>query len=143
MTISDKPSPDPILQVSAIPYRHDAGRLQLCLITSIKKGRWGFPKGIIDPGETYVETALKEAHEEAGLHGRIVDEPVGSYRYFKWGTSLDVTVVLMEVTHCDDEWDEAELRQRRWVGPKLARKLVARAEVKPLLDAALERLATS
>jgi phosphohistidine phosphatase len=130
----------PIHQVSAVPFRHVDAGLEICLITSIKKGRWGFPKGIIDPGETYVETALKEALEEAGLHGRIIPPPVGSYEYAKWGTTLDVIVVLMQVTQCDDEWDESELRQRRWVTPNGVRQLVARPEVIPTMKAALLRL---
>jgi 8-oxo-dGTP pyrophosphatase MutT (NUDIX family) len=130
----------PIQQVSAIPYRCAKDGAEVCLITSIKKGRWGFPKGIIDPGETYVQTALKEAHEEAGLHGRILDDPVGVYEYAKWGTTLSVTVVLMEVTQCDDDWEESEMRQRRWVTPDVARQLVARRDVQRLFELALTRL---
>jgi 8-oxo-dGTP pyrophosphatase MutT (NUDIX family) len=130
----------PIPQASAVPFRHTSRGLEICLITSIKRGRWGFPKGIIDPGETYVEAALKEAREEAGLHGRILTPPVGSYAYAKWGTTLDVTVVLMQVTQCDDQWDESEVRRRRWVTPNGARQLVARPEVIPSLEAALQRL---
>src|SRR5262245_1798891 len=80
----------PIAQACAIPYRLVEGRLEFCLITSISKGHWGFPKGIIDPGETPMETALKEAHEEAGLSGRIVGPLLGSYSYEKWDTTLHV-----------------------------------------------------
>jgi len=133
-------SREPIQQVSAIPYRRVDNCLGLCLITSIKKGRWGFPKGIIDPGETYVETALKEAHEEAGLHGRIMKDVVGTYEYAKWRTTLTVTVVLMEVSRCDEKWDESEVRQRRWVTPDVARQLVPRPELRHVLEAALARL---
>ena len=56
------------------------GQYEFCLITSLRKGRWGFPKGITDPGETHVETALKEADEEAGLRGRIVGDSLGESR---------------------------------------------------------------
>ena len=42
----------PLLQAAALPFRFRNGQLELCLITSISKGRWGIPKGIIDPGET-------------------------------------------------------------------------------------------
>lgn len=133
-------SHQPIEQVSAIPFRRTDNGLEICLITSIKKGRWGLPKGIIDPGETYVETALKEAHEEAGLHGQILREPVGTYQYAKWGTTLHVTVVLMDVSRCDDQWDESELRQRRWVAAEEACRLVSRPQVRRVLRAGLSRL---
>ena len=88
----------PPQQASAIPYRRRGEQLEFCLITSVSNGRWGFPKGLIDPGETAPQTALKEAREEAGIVGRVVGKPLGRYSYRKWNTSLAVTVFLMEVT---------------------------------------------
>ena len=129
-------------QSSVIPYRRNGQSLEFCLITSLRKGLWGFPKGIIDPGETYVETAIKEVHEEAGLTGRIHGSPLGSYEYAKWGTRLAVTVVLMEVTRCDDEWDESDVRERRWVGLSEAKVLLSRVALHELLDKAVARLAS-
>ena len=87
MVAADTPADNLIQQASAIPYRRRDGCVEFCLITTIKRRRWAFPKGIIDPGETPVETALKEAEEEAGLHGRVDDEPLGRYKYAKWGTT--------------------------------------------------------
>ena len=100
-------------QASAIPFRRRDGDLEFCLITSMSKRQWCFPKGIIDPGETPAETALKEAAEEAGLRGCIVGDALGEYEYGKWGRVLRVVVLLMEVHHADDDWPEAEHRQRR------------------------------
>lgn len=133
----------PIHQASAIPFRRVDGRLEVCLITSLKRKRWMFPKGIIDPGETYVETALKEAREEAGLRGRIVGEPLGSYEYFKWETTLDVTVVLMEVLQCDAEWPESEVRQRRWVTADEAIEILSKEELRRFLQRAIDVLDSS
>ena len=55
----------PILQACAIPFRRNGGQYEFCLITSLRKGRWGFPKGIIDKGETHIEaaTGIQEARE--------------------------------------------------------------------------------
>jgi len=53
-----------IAQACVIPFRRDGDEIVFCLITSLKKKRWIFPKGIIDPGETPEETALKEALEK-------------------------------------------------------------------------------
>ena len=131
---------DPLKQASAIPYRLREGRPEFCQITSIKRGKWGFPKGIIDPGETAEQTALKEAEEEAGLHGRIIGEPIGQYQYTKWGTTLRVTVYLMEVTGIDDDWDEAHLRQRAWRHADDARSALSSPDLRRLLDAALARI---
>jgi len=130
----------PILQACAVPYRRQGGRLEVCLVTSISKGRWGFPKGIIDPGETPAETALKEAREEAGLQGVIEGGSLGQYADFKWGTELIVTGLLMRVTVAADDWDEADVRQRCWCSPGQAGTLIHRYEQRHLLDEALKRL---
>jgi phosphohistidine phosphatase len=123
-----------------IPFRRDGNRLVFCLITSLKKNHWIFPKGIIDPGETRYETARKEAWEEAGLRGRILQDPLGSYEDFKWGAALDVTVLLMEVEQCDDDWQEASLRRRCWSSPEEALQLLNRPAHKRMLRLAIERL---
>ena len=133
-------SDERIDQVSAIPYRWRDGQLEFCLITSLRKRRWGFPKGIIDPGETLIETALKEAHEEAGLSGRIVGVPLGQYKYHKWGTDLRVAVVLMEVDRCDDAWEEDAVRDRRWAPPDDAWQLLAKSNLKEFLETAIRHL---
>ena len=88
-----------------MPYRRQNGECEFCLITSSSGRRWGFPKGIIDPGESAVETALKEALEEAGLQGHIEGDPLGRYEYAKWGTTLEVTGLLMRVTAAEDDWE--------------------------------------
>jgi len=134
-------TPRKIPQACAVPYRHRKGRLEFCLITSIRKGNWQFPKGIVDPGETPDETALKEAHEEAGLHGRVFDEPLGKYSYAKWGATLRVTAYLMEVEQEDERWDESDRRKRRWCDPDEALELINRDSHRRLLGEALARLA--
>ena len=132
----------PLLQAAVIPFRLRDGQPEFCLITSIRKGTWGVPKGIIDPGETAPQTAVKEAEEEAGLHGRIVGEPLGQYRYYKWNTTLEVTVYLMEVTAADDDWEEADLRDRVWRRADEARAAIRRDELRELLDVAIERISS-
>lgn len=141
--MSDIPEspPEKIEQVCAIPFRRPSGQpLEFCVITSLKKKRWIFPKGIIDPGETPELTALKEAYEEAGLRGEIWPEPLGQFADFKWGVNLNVTVVMMEVSAVDVTWPEARIRRRRWVSPEMAIEMVARAELKTFAGAALSRI---
>lgn len=132
--------PELIPQAGVIPYRRSAMQVEFCLITSVGGQRWGFPKGIIEHGDTPTETALKEAHEEAGLVGTIVGEPLGEYQYQKWGTTLEVTVFLMEVSRADDEWDECEIRQRDWLPAHAAAERIDRPELSELLQAAVLRL---
>jgi phosphohistidine phosphatase len=129
----------PILQASVIPFRRRNGRIEFCLITT-RKGNWVFPKGIIDPGETADQTALKEAWEEAGLRGRLVGPPLGEYEYAKWGTTVAVTVLLMEVSAAEAAWEE-DWRLRRWVTAAEAVNVVSRRELKTFLSVAMALLA--
>ncbi len=126
-------------QACAVPFRKKGKRLEFCLITS-SAGRWVFPKGLIDPGDTPAVTARKEALEEAGLHGRLVGKPLGSYEARKNGRILSVVVMLMRVTRSDEDWEEAAWRQRRWVTQDAARQLLCQSELLDCLDAALLRL---
>lgn len=56
-------------------------------------GQVAFPGGRCDPGETPVETALREAEEEIGLDRRFV-EPVGLLTPYETITRYDVTPVV-------------------------------------------------
>ena len=44
------------------------------------EGIWALPKGLIDPGETGAETAVREVAEETGLTGRL-EQKLGDVRY--------------------------------------------------------------
>jgi 8-oxo-dGTP pyrophosphatase MutT (NUDIX family) len=44
------------------------------------EGVWALPKGLIDPGESAAETALREVAEETGLTGRL-EGKLGDVRY--------------------------------------------------------------
>lgn len=125
---------NPISQACAIPYRLAAGGVEVCVVTSRRKRRWVFPKGIVEAGETAVEAALKEAREEAGLRGRIVSEPLGTYERCKWGASFVVTCFLMHVDREQRTWRESSIRERAWMsldealaqlGPQAQRVMLA------------------
>ena len=127
-------------QAAAIPFRHREGAVEICLITTVQAGRWTIPKGFIEPGDTAPETAVKEAREEAGLHGRVVGGPVGYYDIAKQGGRYRVAVYLMHVDRVDDAWEEQSLRQRRWVPVRRAEKLLAGRPVEAVFRQASTRI---
>jgi 8-oxo-dGTP pyrophosphatase MutT (NUDIX family) len=101
-------------QAAAIPIRRRGSELQVCLIRKRLSGTWGIPKGTVDSGQTHETTALKEAWEEAGVRGRLVGDPLGTYNYEKYGRHLTVMVYVMEVLEHHRDWEEAGIRERKW-----------------------------
>ena len=128
-------------QAAAIAVRRNGHRVQVCLIRKKGSRKWGIPKGQVDPGDTHEETALNEAWEEAGLSGRLIGDVVGTYEYEKWDETYAVAVYLMEVLEQHDEWDEADVRERRWTSFGEAASLLVNHPVRPLLDRAISLLA--
>lgn len=59
-------------------------------------GQAAFPGGKLDPGEDAVTAALREAHEELGLHPRHV-QVIGTSDPFRTRTGYDITPVLAVV----------------------------------------------
>jgi 8-oxo-dGTP pyrophosphatase MutT (NUDIX family) len=61
------------------------GELRLAAIRpGGKDDVWALPKGLVGPGESPAETALREVTEETGVHGRLV-EKLGDVRYvYTW-----------------------------------------------------------
>ncbi|WP_306372253.1 NUDIX hydrolase [Rhizobium tibeticum] len=70
------------------------------LVGSRRNGRWGVPKGHLDPGETTAAAALREAFEEAGVEGLVTPDVFGSFSYRKDSTphQYQVSVHLLEVS---------------------------------------------
>ncbi|HEX6212623.1 MAG TPA: NUDIX hydrolase [Methylomirabilota bacterium] len=127
-------------QSAAIPYRRIDGEVEICLIRRKDTDVWGIPKGSVEEGDAPDRSALNEAREEAGLHGRIVGEPVGSYEYRKRGDVHVVAVFLMEVRKVSPDWDESWLRDRRWCSITEALTLLAAHPAAGLLRRAARRL---
>ena len=127
-------------QAGVIPFRRQSGTTQFCLVTTWGGGKWTCPKGIVDPGDTVRGAALREAIEEAGLHGTLVGPPVGTFQQTKWGTEFTVEMYLMEVSQVDETWDEQSVRQRRWCTGSEALTLLRGRPVVDLFRTAIARL---
>jgi len=106
--------------VAAVPVRPGrAGGLEFLLVRTRDGERWTFPKGGVERGETLAEAAAREALEEAGVAGRLGDEPIGEYRY---GENT-VTAFLLEVEHAEPP--EERHRDPSWCGLEAARSKLA------------------
>jgi len=123
-------------QSAALPYRWVDGELQILLIGSSKKKKWGVPKGIHELSLSAQASAAKEAEEEAGALGQIHQQAVGVYQIKKWGATCSVTVFPMAVTETlsKKDWEE-DYRKRRWVSADKAVAMVSDAALSKIVAA--------
>jgi 8-oxo-dGTP pyrophosphatase MutT (NUDIX family) len=129
------------VQFGALPFSFDSlGRPQFLLVTSRGNRDWIIPKGWPIRKLTPAATAAREAYEEAGLLGAVVnDNPIGSYRYAKRRRALrflcfEVSVFLFAVERQLTKWPEKAERKTRWFGPREAVARVASAEMNGLAE---------
>jgi 8-oxo-dGTP pyrophosphatase MutT (NUDIX family) len=118
-------------QYGALPFAiTDEGEVKVLLVTTRRRRGWIIPKGWPIRNLTAAGTAEREAYEEAGVVGTIIgEEPVGSYRYEKGGTShretiYEVSVFLFAVERQLRKWPERSERETRWFAPGEASKQV-------------------
>ena len=108
-----------IPQSAVLAYRLVGHEMEILLVTSRTRGRWVLPKGMITPGMTPAESAVKEAWEEAGITGSVSRERLGVYRYIKTRRcdvkACSVSVYAMKVTAVLPKWPEQRVRRRRWM----------------------------
>lgn len=126
----------PALQVGALCVDPAAGKL--LLITSRDTGRWIIPKGWPMNGHSVGAAALREAWEEAGVHGSVSDRAFGHYSYMKRlgdGLSMPIRVQVhrVEVDELATEFPECAQRERKWFSPAEAAELVHEGELKALI----------
>ena len=126
-------------QAAVVPYRVRRGSVEVALITTSDGKRWILPKGWIDKGESAAESALREAHEEAGLVGRVVGAALARYEYAKSAGRRGVAVFLMRVTEELDRWPESH-RRRRWLSLDEAADRVHSDEMRRVVLLAQRRL---
>ncbi|RJT40351.1 NUDIX domain-containing protein [Mesorhizobium waimense] len=127
-----------IRQVAAIPFRVGAdGEIEVMLVTSRTTRRFIVPKGWPMKGKSGRKAAMIEAQEEAGVLGKTLKDPAGTYSYWKRLENgfirVDVIVYLLEVTEELASWQEAESRQRAWLAPEDAALLIDEPDLSTLL----------
>ncbi|GIW33650.1 MAG: DNA mismatch repair protein MutT [Meiothermus sp.] len=90
-----------VTSAGGVVLRERAGGKGLeVLLIAIKDGRvWSLPKGQVEPGERYFQTAIREVREETGIEAKVL-APLGSIRYhFTVKDDGVQTTVTKEVHH--------------------------------------------
>mgnify|MGYP001290627535 CR=1 FL=1 len=125
-------------QCAALPVRERDGAVHVLLITTRGRGHWVIPKGWAEKGVAPHDLAAREAFEEAGLLGRVVEESIGAYSYMKRFPDgrraiCDVEVFALKVEASASDWPERGQRRKRWVVPDEAAAMVSEPGLAALL----------
>jgi 8-oxo-dGTP diphosphatase len=99
---------------------------------------WSFPKGLIDPGESTEEAAIREVREEAGVIARI-DKKLDTLKLFFTDQNKEkvmkfVTYYSMEYIEDAPEGHDHETEEVRWVTREEAMDLLVFKNDKELLQ---------
>jgi 8-oxo-dGTP pyrophosphatase MutT (NUDIX family) len=128
---------DRIEQAGAIVFRTDGG-VRVLLVRSRKDpALWIFPKGHIEPEESKEEAALREAEEEAGVIGEIIERlsPALEFRSGKEDVRVRYYLVRLEM-----EVPAHEEREKQWLEPADALLTISYDNARDLLRKAIDRI---
>lgn len=103
--------------------RNRDAKIEVVLVRPAGKETWVLPKGHVEPGESVLDAALREAHEESGLEVK-PGEPLGNVSYvYSWRDRPDGRLIrifkrvhfyLMECVGGDPSGHDAEISEVGW-----------------------------
>jgi 8-oxo-dGTP diphosphatase len=94
---------------------------------------WSFPKGKLDPGETFEDAALREVREETGLVCKLGAELASARYEDNKGRPKVVRYWLMQVVDDPGFEPNDEVDELRWLSPDAARELLTYERDRELL----------
>jgi len=115
-----------------VVWRRAGGGIEVALVHRPRYDDWSFPKGKLDPGESWEDAALREVEEEIGLRCRLGHElPPTGYRDNK-GRAKVVRYWMMEPL--DGAFEPShEVDEVRWLAPADAHRLLTYEHDRELL----------
>lgn len=127
-------------QSGVLPYRRREGKIEVLLITSIRKRKWIIPKGYVEFNLSHFESAKKEAYEEAGVYGENETIELGTFRVSKAIGICIIQVFSMEVNKILDDYPDKDKRRRKWFTIEEAAQMVSRPELKQMITALPQKI---
>lgn len=122
----------------AVVYRSSAAGPQVLLVKQfLNDEAWGIPKGHMEEGETYVDTAIRETREEAGIDIKIITQL--PHVFINRRNHKKIVVPFLAVQACDREpfsgHQASEVVDVKWFDASRLPQIYPYQ--RPVLDAAL------
>jgi 8-oxo-dGTP diphosphatase len=117
LIVPDDAPDDLIRAAGGIPFRFvAAGRVEVACVYREARGDWTFPKGKLDPDETFEHCAIREVWEETGLYCQI-ERFIGTTNYtHRKGKPKIVAYYLLSVIGGEGLFQpNDEVDELRWV----------------------------
>ncbi|MFP5576622.1 MAG: NUDIX hydrolase [Acidimicrobiia bacterium] len=135
--------PDADVEVRAaggVPWRRGAAGLEVLVIHRSRYDDWSFPKGKLDPGESWEQAAVREVWEETGLVTVLGDELGRTTYHDRHGRRKHVRYWSMAVAADAGFTPGDEVGERRWVPAGDAEELLTYERDRAVLERAAELL---
>ncbi len=130
----------PIQAAGGVVWRlgegEDGAKVEVAIIHRPRYDDWSIPKGKLAPGETALEGALREVHEETGFRVQ-PGRPLGEVRYLKksGGGTREKVVHYWAMRAIGGSFSPSpEVDEMRWLPLDEAHELVTRATDREVLE---------
>jgi len=110
------PRPGVVRAAGGIPWRRGPdGVVEVLLVHRPRQDDWSFPKGKLEPDESWEAAARREVHEETGLHVVLGNELPGAVYVDRHGRPKSVRFWALKVTGEDPFAPGDEIDDRCWL----------------------------
>lgn len=123
-----------------IPWRRSDDGLEVVVIHRSRYDDWTFPKGKLDPGETWEQAAVREVWEETAIVAVLAEELAGTRYRDRHGRDKQVRYWSMPVAADAGFAPTDEVSERRWVAPGEAVAMLTYDHDRAVLDSLVQLL---
>jgi len=132
-----------VFRIAARQSDYKKGKEVKIMLIKDAYGRWSFPKGHIEKGESAENAALREISEETGLKKLKIVEKLGTINYIFTlkGRKIFKTFIIYLIEAGDSRFKISwEIKDAKWFNSDDALEKIGYSNSKPILKKAIKRI---